>query len=506
MVLFSYMGVKVTPELIKNLSDPNWRIRNLYYIKTKQGKVELFNPNRCQEDFLERDEGKAIILKARQMGMSTLCLLRLLDQTIFNQNTTSVILAHTRESVQKLFKIIKFAYEQYPKGMPKPKAKYDTKNELYFEETNSTIYVSTGVRGDTINNLHVSELAFMEQAEDKLIATFAAVVPGGVITIESTANGVGNFFYDFFHEASERGFQSYFYPWFWAKEYATLPDGIEFTDEERAYQERYGVSEEQLAWYRHNKNLLKSKFVQEYPSNPEEAFIASGGTVFPLEELDQMVTKEAQIASGEGLHVWDLPQYRHSYCMGVDVAEGIGKDESSIDIIDINTGEQVWHWSGNTPIPLLAEKIETAAKKYNNAYIIPEANNHGFALIHMLKERGLRIYKREKLDGPFITRSEKLGWQTNKRTKPLMVQDMVNALYDRDVKIYHKKTLAQMRTYIIDSETGSMNAAPGKKDDTVISMCLAWQGVRMAPSEYRESVDSFDFSPIKGEGMSAIAY
>lgn len=450
-------------------------------------------PNPSQKKYLE-DEGQYnIILKARQLGMSTLCLIRMLDFALFHENVTCVVIAHKREFVQKLFRIIKFAYENYPKNYPKAIAKYETRNELEFSEINSRIYVATDVRGDTVDMLHMSEMAFMEDAEGKFLATASAVTPQGKITIESTANGVGDFFYDFWHLAEERNFTTHFFPWYMAKEYRKIPIGIEFNRDELEIKKKFKLDDDQLAWYKHMRSLIGENFKQEYPSTPHEAFLAAGGNVFPIEVIDSILPSEPLVDS-DGMKVWAHPVYSHSYAMGVDVSEGISRDESSIDIIDLDTGEQVWHWSGEIQVPDLAERVETYAKKYNNAYIIPEANNHGYSLIFLIKDKGLKIYKREKFDGPKVTQIERLGWQTTKRTKPLMIQAMITALYEEDIKINNKKTLSQMRTFINDRETGKMEAAPGKKDDCVISLCLAWQGIRKGIIKKQEPINTFDFS------------
>ena len=480
-------------ELKKNLKDKDWRIQNLYKIRTKKGTISTLKYNPAQAAYMKARTKRDIILKARQLGFSTLKLIEMLDRTIWSPNTTSVIIAHKRESVQKLFRIIKFAYDNWPAEVPKPAAKYDSKNELFFHEINSTIYVGTSIRGDTVNNLHVSELAFMDDAEDRMIATFAAIPPDGTICIESTANGIGNYFYDFYTTGEERGFSPKFFPWYLDAGYTHPADGIEFSDEDRKIQKRYKLSEEQLAWYTTTKKIYRDKFAQEFPSNALEAFIASGINVFPIEELDKMEPKDAIINRG-GEFIWEEPCYGAKYTVGVDVAEGINKDEQAIDVINNRTGEQVWHWSGNCTVPLLAEKVEAVAKNYNQALVIPEANNHGFALIHMLQDRGLYLYKREKFDGPYVKRVERLGWMTTKRTKPLMIQALTTALYEKDIKINNRKTLGQMRTFVTNPETGKMEAATGKKDDCVMSLALAWQGIRIEPAHDRRPFDSFVFN------------
>lgn len=845
------------PDLTKKLLTPSWRLKNLYNIRTKDGRISLFEPNPAQFDYLKQETPRDIILKARQLGFSTLKLLTYLDRTLFTPNTTTCIMAHRKETMERLFRMIKFAYDMYPRDIPKLPAKYDNKNELFFPDFNSTIYVSLEARGDTIHNLHVclsgstpvfgrngyvkpikdwspcdwvlnsngsysqvvglsktkledlgksmlaisvsgqyeplkltqnhkvltrkfvtgkpfwkkaeevkngdylafpirnphgrpnsefpdvsdfdfgtllgfyvaegsarrydvtfsihrketewlldflkkfenhfnsirvsdcktslttmvtvngkefrdvllkfcgsgkekffsdsiwsrtssfmkgivygyflgdgsllntsevsivsirrqtidqlkmilislrygvasiyyrpagsfygrncqeiwtlklmgegnwkmrkefgwelpkintgrglsrlkighnpcgrkfwrrgkdyywsrvvkveqappeefvydlildqephayvttngvvhnSELAHMDNAEDRLISSIAAVPPNGRISIESTANGVGDYFYDFYHSAPSRGFKRFFYPWTFAKEYEMDPIGVEFTNEDRQYQSVHSLTERQLAWWKMQKSLFKDKFPQEYPITPQEAFLSSGNNIFPIDYLDNAVLPKP-IVDSAGLQIWKHPHYHHSYSMGVDVSEGSGGDEHSIDIIDCNTGEQVLHWSGQCTVPLLSEKVEEYAHRYNEAFLVPEANNHGFSLIYLLDEKRLNIYKREKFDmGQAAKRVEKLGWLTTKRTKPLMIQQMIRAMYESDVKIYCQKTVEQMRTFL-NLPDGSMGAAPGKHDDCVMSLCLAWQGLRVSPSKKLQPFSIFEDEP-----------
>lgn len=178
-----------------------WRIGHLYWIQTKKAKKIVFSLNWVQRRISKylRYWHLLLILKARQEGVSTFFLIYHLDAVLFNPNQTRCILAHRRDSLQKLFRIIKIAYESCPKAIQladgtiwrKPKAKYDTKNELYFEGIESRIYVALEVRSDTLHGLHVSEWAHIRNADDVLTATLAAVVEDGEITGETTANGEG---------------------------------------------------------------------------------------------------------------------------------------------------------------------------------------------------------------------------------------------------------------------------------------------------------------------------
>ncbi len=362
---------------------------------------------------------------------------------------------------------------------------------------NSTIYVALQVRGDSVNNLHVSELAYMEDAENRLITCLAALVPKGRITIESTANGVGNYFYDFFTTASERGFKSFFFPWTMANEYQLPPEGLLFSGDERKYQTKHALTDPQLAWYKQNRALFRDKFAEVYPINAEEAFLASGNNVFPVTVLNALETS-TPIQTNEEATIWQRSRYGAIYAVGVDPAEGTGHDEHSVDVIDTESGEQVAHWSGKCSMPMLADKIATLSNTYNKALIIPESNNHGFALIFMLAEMKLPIYKREKFDAGKTERQSKLGWLTTARTKAMMIGALLKAIHEEDIHINNPKTIAQMKTYLY-LEDGSMGAAPGKFDDCVMSMALALQGFRQLPRRYQRQ------NPVDIE-MSAAPY
>ena len=413
------------------------------------------------------------------MGFSTLKLIQLLDRTIFTPNTSSCILAHNRESVEKLFRVIKFAYDFFGEdyGIPKPEAKYDNKNELFFADINSTIYVALEVRGNTIQNLHVSELAFMEDAESRMIATFASIPADGRITIETTPNGIGNYFFDFYSEAEERGFRPHFFPWFYSEEYQiTAPLNTIFTPEEKAFQKRYNINNNQLLWYRHQKALYKDKFAQEFASNATECFLSSGSNVFEVTKLQEIETKKP-IMEYMGGHVFAKPEYGHQYSLGVDPSLAVGRDECSVDVVDIDTGEQVFHYSGQMPLLSLVEFVDEVALWYNDAFIVPEVNNMGVALLQGLIEKKRKIYKRRKF-GIIKSRQleEKYGWFTTEKTKSEMIRCITKALYEDEITINNYKTIAQMISYLYD-ENGHANAAQGKKDDCVMSLMLAWQGV-----------------------------
>lgn len=173
------------PEDKKRIWNRWWRIEHLYWIQTKKaGEKVRFKLNRVQKR-LKRYLlywHLFLILKARQEGVSTFYLIFHLDRTLFTPNCTTCILVHRRDSLKKLFNIIKIAYESCPDSIRladgtvwhKPKAKYDNVNELYFEELDSRIYVALEVRSDTLHGLHVSEAHHSRGTPDRPSCSKAA--------------------------------------------------------------------------------------------------------------------------------------------------------------------------------------------------------------------------------------------------------------------------------------------------------------------------------------------
>jgi len=202
---------------LEELDSPFFRLNEFYRIKDKHRNIIPFKFNKFQDSLYQKMIAKDIILKSRQVGVSTFWLLYYLDDCIFNDNTTTGILAHKRESLEKLFEIIKTGYENLP-DIIKPLAKYDSKYELSFTN-GSRIFVSLEIRSTTCNNLHISEGAFITDSSRIKASLETVPIQGGKVSIESTPNGMGNDFYERWRAESESGFRKHFFPWYEFEEY-----------------------------------------------------------------------------------------------------------------------------------------------------------------------------------------------------------------------------------------------------------------------------------------------
>nr|DAE98497.1 MAG TPA: Terminase large subunit [Bacteriophage sp.] len=264
-------------------------------IRTKVDGIQPFVLNEAQMDFVQRYErqmattGKArfIILKARQMGISTLIEALAYWYTTRNKGVKTLVLTHLDQQTQELFEITKRYHDNCWDAF-KPKATRDSTSLMNFSGIDSAFRTATsGSRnaghGSTVQILHWSEVSRSRNQED-MIAGVLQAIPNGkgtMIFLESTANGFGDYFHETW-EAAVRGENEYepvFYPWFMMKEYVVDPTGKEFTQEEREYQELYGLTDEQLAWRQSKIKSFKGSearrvalFREQYPATPLEAF------------------------------------------------------------------------------------------------------------------------------------------------------------------------------------------------------------------------------------------
>lgn len=298
----------------EHLSDRKWRINNLYWIKDDQGRHVNFVMNEVQEYLFDNLWYFNVILKARQHGVTTLMCILNLDDTIFGMKDSAAI-AHTMNDSQKIFDSkIRYAWNNLP-GWLKAEFSLDQDNArtLKFKrkENEASIYIGTSLRSGTLQNLHISELSTIDQREpDKAIeiktGALNTVHRGGMITIESTAKGSFGTFFDICKQAmdfqkegkelSPMDWKFFFFPWYNKKEYSEDTPTI-LTKETRAYFAKleievdYKFSPEQKVWYQKKKELMKDQMFAEFPSTPDEAFMANVEGSYYGKQMDYLREK-----------------------------------------------------------------------------------------------------------------------------------------------------------------------------------------------------------------------
>lgn len=267
-------------------------------IKNKAGRPIPFMLNQAQVYAHERLEAqlkslgrvRALVLKGRQQGLSTLIQARFFHKVITRRGQKAFILTHEAEATKNLFEMTKRYYETLPIGLC-PEADRSSAKELRFTQFDSGYSVGTAGnksvgRSQTIQLFHGSEVAYWDHAEEHTKGVMEAVSnePGTEIILESTANGIGNLFHQMWQAAKtgQSEYQAIFVPWFWQHEYTmSLVDGFRLDEEEQALLDFYGdqgLTIEHLAWRRLKINSskdidsAKERFYSEYPMSAEEAF------------------------------------------------------------------------------------------------------------------------------------------------------------------------------------------------------------------------------------------
>jgi len=497
-----------------------WRIEHLYWIQTKDSRKIRFTLNPVQRVLAKhlRLWRLFLILKARQEGVSTFFLLFHLDRTLFRPNTTTVILAHRRESLKKLFRIIKIAYDSCPERIrladgriwSKPKAKYDNVNELYFEGIESRISVALEVRSDTVHGLHVSEAAHIKNAADVLTATLGAVTDDAVVTMETTANGMGGLFYELWQAAMEES-SDYISLFFGYQDHPDYCDDVDeaafkktLSDEESDLLARVkNMKLGNIAWRRRQLRdpAKRLKFKQEFPCTPEEAFLTSGASPFDREKIMDWVIREPVASKMEGrLLYWVKPIDGRRYILSVDCASGFGSeklggddgapeggtDYTAIGVIDCETMQLVALFRSKWPYAKIHEVAYKLGKEYNWAYIAVEATDHGLTVLTKLTETDYPkrlIHTTEHVDHKSKKVQAKWGWYTNLKTKPLIIDNLAELIDDELIKVYSRVVQNESLRFVIN-EKGQYAAMEGYKDDCVM-MCAI--GYYLIPNALRAS-------------------
>jgi hypothetical protein len=519
--------------------DPKFFIEMLLYIKTKQRGLVKLKFSETQEKIYagvrrQREEGKPvriIVLKARQVYCSTLTEALIFQDTVTHPNVNSLVIAHDDKSTSHLFRMSQLYYDMMSKKL-RPMIRKSNIYELVFENPNTKLRsVSPGLRSQmrvetsgnpnaarsqTVHNLHISELAMWKKAEETMLGLMQSVPeePRTMVIIESTAKGIagnGAYFYEMWMDAvaGNNDFVPIFIPWFELSEYKIpAPKNFELYDHdhpnygnEAKILKAYNLNFDQMYWRRwYIKNKCKNDlklFQQEYPANPNEAFLVTGRPVFDSEKIAEYLNrvKSANITPEIGdlnselmfipnsmgrLKIWQRPQKDNRYSVGADPAEGLARgDPQSAVVFDRINYEQVADWNGRVSQEEFAHVLKDLARYYNDAMVVPESNNP--TTTDYLKAIYYRIYRRKEIGKHHDERTRELGFRTTTRTKPVLIEGFRQLFDDDDLIINDPELLREMSHFVAESnsqEYQKMRAEGRYHDDRVMAAALAIEGLK----------------------------
>lgn len=514
---------------------PYLLIEAVLTVVDKNKKTVPFFLNEVQQDFIAQTEkyGKGrpyFILKGRQQGFTTLITAIQLCNAIVSRNFSGFTLANADDNTKSIFNDkARMVYERLP-DILKPHEKFNSKKELFFDKLNSSWRIATATkevgRSKTLNFIHYSEVAFFEVSLADLQSSIGETATADCFSVyETTANG-----YNEAKDLWDKGSCiNLFYEWWRTPEYrSTDYEYLEKNKDDKWLQERLkllaekGLDKEQLTWYakKYDSYIDKEKIKQEYPISAQEAFLSSGECVFdkdkvanqyervkdlqPLktgyfkykkereivknsegEELDETITIK-DIEWVDDIHgyirIYEEPltrtkdgavTHKAPYTIGGDTS-GLGIDFYTAQVINNMTRKvaAVLH-KQSMDDDHYAEQLYCLAQRYHEALIGVEVN-YSLQPTKYLAEKlkYSNLYVREQLDHIKQVIVKRFGFETNSKTRPVILSDL-QALIREDVTILEDAaTLKEMLTFV-KNDKGRAEAMEGFHDDLVMALAIA---------------------------------
>ena len=472
------------------LDDPIAYIPTYLRVIDKHASLVPLELKPLQLHYIQNRSHRDLILKGRQMGMSTGVQAVNTFLLFTRPFQRMAIITHDAETSEFLLQNVHRFHHNLPLEI-QPEVDWASSTRIRFPKLDNYIYIesaksdSVGI-GHSLNVVHISELSrWPDRKARQLWADITQTVPeDGYITAESTPRGRAGLFYELWSAAkrAEIPFKTFFYPWWWEPEYTLLVDKpLIYTKEEQSLMETNNLTSGQIAWRRLKQSELGDLFFQEYPESDMDCWLTNDlGVVDPLSlKLYYSSIKEGQTEGN--LTTWKGPIGGRKYVMGVDVAGGHVKGDYSVAaVLDCRTLEYVARIRGLIPPDLFAEQVLALGHRYNDALVAVERMAHGHTVLRILLERNysnLYYYldydelQKETLNEP--------GWKTSVRTKPMMVNGLVAAFRAQDLVTWSENLLDEASALVW--EGNKVKPTGGKHDDEWDAVSIALQVREQSP-------------------------
>ena len=448
----------------------------LLMVRTRVGKPARLRANVVQRAFEKKRGQRNIVLKARQMGLTTWAAARFFLKTITHPGTLTLEVAHTQEAAEEIFQIVHRFVDWLPEAIREGPLKTSRTNvrQIVFPDIDAQYrVVSAGERnagrGLTVQNLHCSELArWPGDPAETLAGLRAAMAPGAELILESTPDGVGGCFYEEWQKAEETGMVRHFFPWWMERRYrAGAVDEASLTDDERTLMGRHKLDLEQIGYRRQIRANFRGHAAQEYAEDEESCFRMSGNSIFEIASIEARIREAPEPVerrqNGE-LEVWLPALAGKQYLVAVDPSGGGSEgDYSAAEVLDVETGLQCAEFAGHVGGLELAWLVAKLAAEYNQAWLVVERNNHGSGVLALLESvcKYARIYRQ----------GGQLGWLTTSLSRPAALGRLDAGLVEQPERFQSRRLLGECRSFVRLPD-GRSGARAGTHDDRVMAMAI----------------------------------
>jgi len=421
----------------------------------------------CINDFLTYKNN--IILKSRQVGMSTLVAAYATWMFLFHPPANILIVATKQDVAKNLLRKVKVVISNLPKWM-RQYLKVEKESVHTMESSRGSIIKAVATSDDVgvseaLSLLIVDEAAIIKNMDKLWLGLKPTISTGGRCILLSTPRGVGNLFHKLYESS--------------AKKWENQKPGEDGCNNFNGIKLDWRcVPARDDAWFEsQTKDMDEKEIAQEYECD----FLSSGDTLVSahIMKMLEKSTKNPVRKEGSdgGLWIWNYPVKGHYYVISADVASGYGKDYSAFPVIDLDSSECVAEYKGKIAPDRFAELLDEVGRKYNNALVAPERNQHGHA--SLIKLRDLEYPNIFYRDSKIISINEftyrqdldKAGFDTNGRTRNQAISQLEESLRNTTIKIYSTRLLKELRTFVW-TNPDKAEAMRGYNDDLVMSYAI----------------------------------
>ena len=474
---------EIVKEIVKCGRDPVYFINTYAKISHPQHGLISFKTYPFQDDLLRsfQDSRFNIILKARQLGISTITAGYVVWLMLFHRDKSVLVMATKFGTATNLVKKVKQILKHVPDWLKIAKISID--NRTSFELSNGSFIKASSTssdagRSEALSLLVLDEAAHIEGLDELWMGLYPTLAPGGNCIALSTPNGVGNWFHKIYSEAAEE--QNDFVP-------TNLPWSVH--------------PDRDMEWFeKETRNMSRREIAQELECN----FNMSGETVIHSDDLEKIVNSvtvpEHRTAFDRNLYIWENFKPENSYLLTADVARGDGKDFSVYHIIDVTNMKQVAEYQGKPDPDMFASMLIDAGRSYGNCMIIVENNNIGYSVLTKLVDMEYpNVYHSIKSTHEYVenyeldNRSSVVpGFTTSMKTRPLIIAKLEEFIRNGLITVMSNRFAGELKTFVWNN--GKPEAMRGYNDDLIMAMAIGcWVRdtalvANKRDAEYREAL------------------
>jgi len=452
---------EILKEILKSGKDPVYFIDNYARIAHPIDGLIPFKLYDFQKELLKDFNAHRfnVILKARQLGISTTTAAYIAWMMLFHRNKNNLVIANKFQTAGNLVQKVKHIIKNLPPWMQI--ASIDIDNRASFvlsngSEIKASSTSSDAGRSEALSLLVIDEAAHVEGLDELWTGLYPTLSTGGRCIALSTPNGVGNWFHQIYADSAQE--QNDFYP-------TVLPWDVHPNRDKEWFEKE-------------TKNMSRRQIAQELECN----FNMSGETVIHPDDLDWMHTliKEPQYRTGfdRNFWIWEKAQDGYNYLLSADVARGDGKDNSTLHVIKLETMEIVAEYQGKPTLDVYSDMINSIGREFNNAMVVVENNSVGIAVLTKLQElRYNNIYFSIKSTHEYVEqlRGENMsnaiaGFSTTSKTRPLIIAKMEEFIRNKLITVYSSRMLNELKTFIWNH--GRPEAMRSYNDDLTMALAI----------------------------------